>query len=129
MSETAEAAEAPARVLPDPEDRGTLRIDAAVVRKLAEHAADSAAGTVVTRRSLAGVDLGARGASATVTGDGDQVDLRLDLALRYPAPVRDVVARLRTRVAEEVERITSYRVRGVDVVVSALLPESRPRVQ
>ncbi|OLR95101.1 hypothetical protein BJP25_08455 [Actinokineospora bangkokensis] len=106
--------------------RGVLRIDPAVVRKIAERAADTTDGTTRVTRALTG----ARGASATVTGAGGSVSVRVDLALRYPAPVRDVVARVRDRVTAEVERLTSYRVVGVDVVVSALLPEPpRARVE
>ncbi|WP_424185259.1 Asp23/Gls24 family envelope stress response protein [Actinokineospora sp. G85] len=109
----------------DQDDRGALRIDPAVVRKIAEHAADAAPGTTSVKRKL----IGSHGASATVTGAGDTVSLRLDLALHYPAKVREVVSDVRAKVAEEVERITSYRVLGVDVTVSALLPATRPRVE
>ncbi|AHH95999.1 hypothetical protein GCM10010174_51250 [Kutzneria viridogrisea] len=106
----------------DPEERGSLRIDPSVVRKLAEHAADLAPGTARAGR---------RGASAKVSGSGNEVDLRLELGLSYPAQVRETVAAVREQVSGEVQRLTGYRVRSVDVVVSALLaaPISRNRVE
>ena len=107
------------------DDRGTLSIDPVVVRKIAEHAADAAPGTTAVKRKL----IGSHGATATVDGSGDTVSLRVDLALHYPAAVRQVVADVRAAVTGEVERITSYRVLGVDVTVSALLPEIRARVE
>lgn len=101
-----------------PEERGTLRIDQGVVRKLAEHAADLAPGTAISGRR--------HGASAKVSGSGEEVDLRLELALTYPAPVRDTVEKLRADVSDEVLRMTGYRVRSVDIVVSGLVsPEVR----
>ncbi|MGQ0837875.1 Asp23/Gls24 family envelope stress response protein [Actinokineospora sp.] len=112
-----------------PEDRGGLRIDPVVVRKVAQRAADETPGTTAVQRKLAGLGIGSQGSTATVTGDGDHVELRIDLALHYPAAVREVVADVRARVTEAVERITAYRVRGVDVTVSALRPEIRPRVE
>ncbi|MDQ3403441.1 MAG: Asp23/Gls24 family envelope stress response protein [Actinomycetota bacterium] len=121
MTELAERAPA--------EERGTLRIDPTVVRKIAERAADETPGTTRVERRIAGLDVGSHGSSATVTGDGDRVMLRMDLALNYPAPVHGIVADVRARVTEQVERLTSYRVRGVEITVSALRPDIRPRVE
>ncbi|SDJ17911.1 Uncharacterized conserved protein YloU, alkaline shock protein (Asp23) family [Actinokineospora alba] len=111
------------------EDRGTLRVDRSVVRKIAERAADESPGTTAMARKLAGVEVGTQGARVDVTGDGAQVRLRVDVALHYPAPVRTVVEDVRERVITEVERLTGYHVRGVDVTVSALRPKIRPRVE
>ncbi|WP_037303783.1 Asp23/Gls24 family envelope stress response protein [Amycolatopsis orientalis] len=112
-----------------PENRGTLTIAPAVVRKIAQHAADQVDGTTRAERRIAGLGLGTHGASAKVGGEGNDVDLVLDVALNYPAPVRRIVGDLRARVTEEVERITSYRVRDISVTVSALLPDIAPRVR
>jgi uncharacterized alkaline shock family protein YloU len=110
-------------------DRGTLSIDHLVVRKVAQRAADEVPGTATVERKIAGMGLGAHGASAKVSGRDNDVDLALDLALHYPAPVRTVVGDVRAKVTEEVERITSYKVRSIAVTVSALLPDIPPRVR
>jgi uncharacterized alkaline shock family protein YloU len=114
---------------PDLDDRGTLSIDHLVVRKVAQRAADQVPGTAKVERRVAGMGLGAHGASAKVSGRDNDVDLALDLALHYPAPVRAVVGEVRAKVAEEVEHITSYKVRSIAVTVSALLPDVPPRVR
>ncbi|WP_020671945.1 Asp23/Gls24 family envelope stress response protein [Amycolatopsis nigrescens] len=115
--------------LPEPDDRGTLRIDHVVVRKLAQRAADQVSGTARVERKVAGVALGSHGAGVKVAGRDNDVDLALDLALHYPAPVGTVVGEVRAKVTEEVEHITSYRVRSFDVTVSALVSDVRPRVE
>lgn len=115
--------------LPPPEERGSLRIDQAVVRKVARHSADQVPGTTTAPRRLAGVGVGAQGTGVKVTASGDDVELALELALRYPGAVRPVVEQVRTTVAEEVHRITAYRVRAVRVTVSALLSETSSRVE
>jgi uncharacterized alkaline shock family protein YloU len=116
-------------VLPEIDDRGTLSIGHLVVRKVAQRAADRVPGTATVERRVAGMGLGVHGASAKVSGWDNDVDLALDLALLYPAPVRTVVRDVRAKVTEEVEHITSYKVRSVAVTVSALLPDVPPRVR
>jgi uncharacterized alkaline shock family protein YloU len=108
------------RELAEPGERGTLTIGHAVVRKVAQHAADRVPGTARA---------GAKGSNAKVGGHGNDVDLALDLALTYPAAVRAVVGDVRAQVVGEVERLTSYRVRTLAVTVSALLPDVPPRVR
>ncbi|MFC7613915.1 Asp23/Gls24 family envelope stress response protein [Actinokineospora soli] len=110
----------------DAGDRGALTIAPSVVRAVAERAADTTPGAARVARALG---LGARGASASVDGDGPRVDVRIELALSYPAAVRAVATAVRARVTEDVERITGYRVRGVDVVVTGLVPPERNRVE
>ncbi|WP_344856430.1 Asp23/Gls24 family envelope stress response protein [Amycolatopsis ultiminotia] len=114
---------------PEPAERGSLSIAHAVVRKVAQHAADQVPGTVPSAHRVAGVHTGTSGATVKVGGSDNDVDLALELALRYPAPVRTVTGEVRSKVTEEVERITSYHVRSLAVTVSALLPDVRPRVQ
>ncbi|MBB4684712.1 Asp23/Gls24 family envelope stress response protein [Amycolatopsis jiangsuensis] len=115
--------------LAEPAERGSLSIAHAVVRKVAQHAADQVPGIVASERRVAGVHTGQTGATAKVAGSDNDVDLALDLALRYPAPVRTVTGDVRAKVVEEVERLTSYHVRTLAVTVSALLPDVAPRVQ
>lgn len=119
-------ADAPAAPDADAENRGGLTIAPIVVRRVAERAADTTPGSARTARALG---MGTHGASVSVDGDGPRVDLTVELALSYPAAVRAVAAAVRARVTEDVERITGYRVRGVDVVVTGLVPPTRNRVE
>ncbi len=109
------------------EDRGSLEVHPTVVRKVAERAADATPGVVRAPRKIAGIGAGEQGASAKIDGFGNEVDVMLDVALRYPSPVRELTDEMRRRVTDEVHRITGYRVRSVRITVSALLPESRTR--
>jgi uncharacterized alkaline shock family protein YloU len=90
------------------------------VRRIAEYAADSTEGTVRTERRVVGVGLGEAGSTAKVSGYGDQVDLRLEVPLAYPAPIALTVEAVRGNVRERVETLTGYAVRALDVTVSAL---------
>ncbi len=109
----------------DPGERGRLRIDPSVLRKVAEHAADLTPGALPAQRTVAGIGLGSTGATARVTVAAQRVDLRVELALHYPGPVRSTVDQLRSRVGDEIQRITGYQVRSLVVTVTALLPEPR----
>ncbi|MGW1678748.1 Asp23/Gls24 family envelope stress response protein [Saccharopolyspora sp. NPDC002376] len=114
----------------DPADRGRLHISRTVLRKIAEHTADQDPGSARTRRRIAGVGLGGHGASAQVSGPNDALRVRLDVALRYPAPVREAIAALRTRIGEELTRLADCQVRTVDVTVSGLVAaDAPPRVE
>lgn len=108
----------------DAAERGRLDIHSSVVRKIAERAADMTEGTTVVHRRLAGVGLGSSGTSARISGYGDQVDLRLDVPLSYPAPIPVAVEAVRGNVRERVETLTGYHVRTLDVTVSALTDPS-----
>ncbi|MCD2196729.1 Asp23/Gls24 family envelope stress response protein [Actinomycetospora endophytica] len=107
-------------------ERGTLAISFSVVRRIAEHAADTTEGTVRTERRLVGVGLGEAGATAKVSGYGDQVDLRLEVPLAYPAPIALTVDAVRGNVRERVQTLTGYAVRALDVTVSALAVPAGP---
>ncbi|MGH3885399.1 MAG: Asp23/Gls24 family envelope stress response protein [Pseudonocardiaceae bacterium] len=113
----------------DPDERGRLKISPSVLRKIAEHTADLTPGTLPARRTMAGVGLGSAGASAKAIVTGQLVDLRVELALRYPGLVRATVDRLRSRIGDEVRRITGYQVRSIAVTVTALLPEPSSRLR
>ncbi|WP_219415437.1 Asp23/Gls24 family envelope stress response protein [Pseudonocardia nigra] len=105
------------------EDRGRLEIHPSVLRKIVEHAADQVQGTLRHERRLAGIDVGETGASAKIiTGSGDAraVDVRLELTLQYPAPVRSVVAAVRAKVGDELQRLAGHRVRALTVTVAGL---------
>jgi uncharacterized alkaline shock family protein YloU len=125
---TASATPAPRTAL-DPDERGRLRINPSVLRKVAEHTADLTPGTLPAPRTVARVGLGSTGATVKATLTGQRVDLRVELALRYPSPVRSTVDQLRSRISDEVQRITGYQVRSIAVTVTALLPEPNPGLQ
>jgi uncharacterized alkaline shock family protein YloU len=111
---------------PDDEaaDRGRLEIAWTVVRKIAERAADLTEGTTTVPRRLAGLGRGEAGSSARVSGYGDLVDVRLEVPVVYPAPIALAVEAVRGNVRERVETLTGYRVRALDVTVSALADPS-----
>ena len=122
MTATAEAPADRASELAEPEARGGLHINRAVLRKIAEHAADVDAASAREGRKHA--------AGAEISGPDDALRVRLKVALRYPAPVRDAAASIRTRVDEDLSRITGCSVRSVDVTVTGLIPAaSPPRVE
>ena len=112
----------------DPTERGRLRIDPSVLRKIAERTADLTPGTLPVPRTVAGIGRG-RGATAKATVTGKRVDLRIEVALRYPGSVRFTVDQLRSRIGDEIRRITGYQVHSITVTVTALLPEPSPGLQ
>jgi uncharacterized alkaline shock family protein YloU len=116
--------------LPAIAERGRLEIHPAVLRKIVEHAADQVPGTLRHERRLAGIDIGEAGASARITtgpGNPPSVDVRIELTLQYPAPVRTVVEAVRAKVGDELARIAGHRVRAMTVTVAGLRP-ARPAV-
>ena len=121
-------ATATSRTTVDPEERGRLRIDPSVLRKIAEHIADMTPGTLRARRSVAGVGLNSTGATAQATVTGQRVDLRVELALCYPGSVRSTVEQLRSKISGEILRIAGYQVHSIAVTVTGLLPERSFRV-
>lgn len=112
----------------DPDERGRLRIDPSVLRKIAKHTADLTPGTLRARRTVAGVGVGSAGATVKATVTGQRVDLWVELALCYPGPVRSTVEQLRSKISDEIRRITGYQVRSIAVTVTGLLPEPSFRV-
>lgn len=122
LTESAPApADAPATTDDDgAADRGRLDVALSVVKKIAEYAADQTEGSIRTQRRLAGVALGEAGATAKVSGYGEQVDVRLEVPLAYPSPITATAAAVRGNVRDRVQTLTPYRVRSLDVRVSAL---------
>jgi len=119
----------------EPADRGSLAIHPAVLRKIVEYAADTVPGTLRNERRLAGIDVGEAGASARVTvgrGEPAPVDVRLELTLRYPVPIGNVVEAVRAAVANDLARLAGHRMRTLAVTVTGLrgaAVPTRPRVQ
>ena len=107
--------------VPDPDQRGRTEIHQTVLRKVAQFAADQTPGTLRHERRVAGLGMGSTGASAQVSdGPDGVVDVRLELTLQYPAPVRRTVDAVRARVCDELGRITGRRVRNLAVTVTGL---------
>lgn len=107
----------------DAAERGRLEIHPAVLRKIVEHAADQVPGTVRGARTVAGVGVGSAGAGARVrlgAGAPDAVDVRLELTLAYPAPVRSTVDAVRATVRTELDRIAGHHIRELTVTVAGL---------
>jgi uncharacterized alkaline shock family protein YloU len=105
------------------EDRGRLEIHPMVLRRIVEHAADQVPGTLRHARRLAGIDLGESGAVARITtgsGEPTAVDVRLEITLQYPAPVRTVIDAVRARVGDDLERLADRHVRSLTVTVAGM---------
>jgi uncharacterized alkaline shock family protein YloU len=117
----------------EPAERGRLHIASLVLRKIAEHTADSSPDTAAPARrggrNVRNGRNGQRGASARVRTDGPGVDIELDVALLYPQRIVEAAQRLRAGIAQEVNRLTGRRVRRVGVTVVGLRPESTQRVR
>lgn len=107
-----------------PEERGSLDISTTALRKIAEHAADLVYGSARAKRRIGGAE---EGASARVSGPEQELRIQLDLALRYPVPIRQTVDSVREQVAGELSRLAACTVRDIAVHISALVPERRSR--
>ncbi|MEW2356729.1 Asp23/Gls24 family envelope stress response protein [Spirillospora sp. NPDC029432] len=86
--------------------------------------AERAVGRIVARAVAETADAGGLGRSHTARTDveiaGSVVTARVRMSVVYPAPVRDVAARVRERVRERVESLTGLAVRQVDIEVESL---------
>jgi uncharacterized alkaline shock family protein YloU len=72
----------------------------------------------------------AGGSKINVNVDGDLVTARVRMAVAYPEPVREVMARVRDRVRARVQDLTGLTVRQVDIEIARLEPRAtfgRPR--
>ena len=114
--------------LADPEERGRLDVDPAVLKKIVQYAADTAPATRHRARRMAGLGVGEAGPSAKVVSrGGDTLDVRLWLTLVYPGAVRAAVAEVRERVAADLLRMTGHQLGRFTVEVDALQSDSAPR--
>jgi uncharacterized alkaline shock family protein YloU len=118
--------------LGDPADRGGLTVADRVVERVAGYAVTLVDGASAAPRRVLGVSVGRsredREASVDARVDGHVATVEASVAIRWPASVRTVAARLRQQVREDVERITGVRVAHVDIdVVSLSAPTSKRR--
>jgi uncharacterized alkaline shock family protein YloU len=118
--------------LGDPAERGSLTVADRVVQRVAGYAVTLVDGTSAAPRRVLGVSVGEarddKEASVDARVDGHTATISTSVAMGWPASVREVAARLRRRVRDDVERITGVRVAHVDIdVVSMSAPSARRR--
>lgn len=104
-----------------PGDRGTLKIDAKVVERIAARTADRvdhAGGSTNRLLSLPG----SRATKPKVTADidGRLARLSLTMAVDYPAPIGAVTRTARARIISTVKQLTGIDVKEVNITISAL---------
>lgn len=115
----------------EPGDRGALALAPRVIEKTAVQAVAEVERTIELSRRLTDVLPGrhAPAARATATVTGRIVQLRLDVAIRYPSSIVGVTRAVRSHVRDELARLCDVEVRDVDIVVTSLRrPEKPPRV-
>jgi uncharacterized alkaline shock family protein YloU len=101
-----------------------------VVEKIAQVAAGEVERASGIPRGLLGTTFGRPTATtrprASAKVDVSTVSLKLSVSVEYPAPVRDVAAEVRERVARRVYELTGLKVTEIDVTVPLFLTD-RPR--
>ena len=118
-----------------PEDRGSLSIADRVVERVAGYAATQVDGAAAAPRRLLGISVGESRldaeAAVRATVDGSVATVEATIAVSWPQSVRTVTDRLRTRIREDVRRLTDVEVAHVDVDVVDFATTTAParRVQ
>jgi uncharacterized alkaline shock family protein YloU len=107
-----------------------LSIADRAVEKIAAVAAGEVDRASGAPRRLLGTTIGWPSTSArpraSAKVDDSTVSLKLFVSVEYPAPVRDVAAEVRERVARRVYQLTGLKVTEIDITVPMFLTE-RPR--
>ncbi|MFC9969887.1 Asp23/Gls24 family envelope stress response protein [Spirillospora sp. NPDC127200] len=110
-------------------ERGETRIADRVVAAIAARAAEDNADTREVDRTVLGMPVGGTSpARVDVSVRGEIVTARVQVAVAYPRPVREVTRRVRERVRDQVESMTGLTVHNIDIDVAALdrpVPEQR----
>lgn len=104
----------------DAAERGRTTIADRVVAKVAAQAATEVDHAAGLRRSLAGRSLGEARVRTSADVDGHVASLKVDLAVDYPSPVRQVTRAVRRQVTERVVTLCGMQVDHVDITVAAL---------
>ncbi len=108
---------------------GTLTIADRVGEKIAVRSA-LAVDDVIARRSS--ISSALRGAArlggdlpqAAISMDQPAPTVRISIAVRWPSPIAEVCDRVRTHVADELDRLTGVRPGRVDVTVAQVVSHS-----
>ncbi|GGK90597.1 hypothetical protein Sme01_53180 [Sphaerisporangium melleum] len=123
-STTAPAEHRPGTSAP-PESRGHTGISDRVLEQIAARAVQEVGQVGGARPRMLGVPLGreAEGTAPRVSGhvEGRMAILRVTLSVVYPAPIRQIVHRVREHVTARVGELTGLEARQVDIDVSRLI--------
>ena len=103
----------------DPGRRGSLSIADKVIDKLAEQATVAVDGVVPTGSGLEKF-VGRQLPKVSSSVRGDQARVNVDIAVRWPMPLADVAADVRSAVAGVVTSLAGLDVTAVDVSVSRI---------
>jgi len=98
-----------------PRDRGRTDIAPRVVEKIATGAARRVPGVQPVSRRL-----GSDRVEAQARVLGDAATISMEVAVRYPSPVRETCRQLRTAVVDEVRELAGVTVSRLDVQVAEL---------
>lgn len=101
----------------DPGRRGRLHLASRAVDRIAGHAAGQVPG-VSRRGTNLGRLVGRTSPTADSTVAGDTVRVQMDVAVLWPHGAGDVARQVRSRVGDELGRLTGLSVAAVDVTVS-----------
>ncbi len=121
--------------LPEPAERGDLRITDKVVERVAGYAVTRVEGAGAAPRRLLGINVGEvrpdTEASVSAQVDGHTATVRATVAIAWPNPVRVIADRLRAAIREDVDRMAGVHVAQVDleIVSFASPPTPSRRVQ
>ncbi|KAA0018946.1 Asp23/Gls24 family envelope stress response protein [Antrihabitans cavernicola] len=104
----------------DPGLRGTLTIKNKVATRIAEHAALDVP-EVIKHSSRLGALTGRELPRAVVDMTPVHPNVHVDIAVAWPSPVAAVCRQVRTRVADELDRLTGRKPSRVDVSVTEVV--------
>lgn len=113
-----------------PEDRGSLSIADRVIERVAGYAATQVDGAAAAPRRLLGISVGDSRpdaeAAVRATVDGSVATVEATIAVVWPQSVGRVSEQLRTRIREDVRRLTDVEVAHVDVDVVDFVTTTAP---
>lgn len=106
----------------DPGERGTLTVKDRVVERLATRAALDTDGVLARSQTLDKLT-GRSLPRVRVAISGDRVRAGLDVAARWPMPLPELTAAVRTNVARALTSFAGLQVDGIDVTVPVIIVE------